>query len=66
MKKPIHETPAGLTYDVLHEVKRAMRILRKVEKRIQTEHRAQKRHRAKSDEWQTMQRIKQEEEGIKL
>jgi len=54
------DEPAGLTYDVLYEVRRAMRILRRAEKRIVTAHRAEKRRLKESGEWQQSKRIRDE------
>lgn len=57
-KANAHKQPIGLTYDVLHEIRRAMRILRQAEKWIVTAHRAEKRRlKAQSDEWKESQRI---------
>lgn len=53
--------PIGLTYDILHEVRRALRTLRKVEGWIVREHKAEKRRKMQSDEWREMQRIIKEE-----
>lgn len=58
--------PCGLTYDLLHEIRRAMllreirramRALRKAEGWIVREHRAEKRRRAQSGEWQAAAKI---------
>lgn len=54
------DEPVGLTYDVLYEVRRAMRILRRAEKRITSAHRAEKRTRAQSKEWEESKRIRDE------
>lgn len=54
------DTPVGLTYDVLYDVRRAMRILRRVEKRIVTAHRAEKRRFKESREWPESKRIRDE------
>lgn len=40
--------PVGLIYDVLHEIRRAKRILNAAEKRIMKEYRAEKRRRRQS------------------
>ena len=52
------DEPVGLTYDVLYEVRRAMRILRRAEKRIVTAHRAEKRRLKESGTWQESKRIR--------
>ena len=44
--------PVGLTYDLLHEIRRAMRVLRRAEQWIVREHRAVKRRHQKSGEWE--------------
>ena len=54
------DEPVGLTYDVLYEVRRAMRILRRAEKRIITAHRAEKRRLQKSGEWAQSKAIRDE------
>jgi FKBP-type peptidyl-prolyl cis-trans isomerase len=55
------DEPVGLTYDMLYEIRRAMRILRRAEKRIVTAHRAEKRMRAQSKEWEESKRIRDDE-----
>jgi len=53
------DQPFGLTYDVLHELRRAMRILRRAEGWMVKEHRAEKRRaKTRSDEWEESQRIR--------
>lgn len=52
------DEPVGLTYDVLYEVRRAMRILRRAEKRIVTAHRAAKRRLKESGVWQESKEIR--------
>ena len=54
------DEPVGLTYDVLYEVRRAMRILRRAEKRIVSAHKAAKRRLMKSGEWQQSKAIRDE------
>lgn len=57
-KANAHEHPAGITYDLLHEIRRAMRILRRAEKWIVQKHNAEKRERKKSAEWKEAARIR--------
>ena len=52
------DEPVGLTYDVLYEVRRAMRILRRAERRLVSAHRAEKRARKNSPEWQESRSIR--------
>lgn len=47
----------GITPDLLHDIRRAMRVLRRAEKLIVTHHRAEKRKHAASGEWTEMKRI---------
>lgn len=54
------DEPVGLSYDMLYEIRRAMRILRRCEKRIITAHKAEKRRRAKSNEWREAKRLRDE------
>ena len=49
--------PVGLTYDILYEVRAAMRRLRKVEAWIVREHKAEKRRRLLSGEWEALGQI---------
>lgn len=58
-KANLHLHPVGLTYDVLYEIRRAMRILRRAEKMITAEHRAAKRKFKQSQEWAESKRIKE-------
>lgn len=60
-KRDPHNEPAGLVYDVLHDIRRAMRWLRKAEKSIMAAHRAEKRRRHRSNEWQESARIRDQE-----
>lgn len=46
--KPDKHGPAGLAVDVLYDVRRALRWLRKTEKRLQGEIRAEKRRQARA------------------
>jgi len=57
LQEKINE-PVGLTYDVLYEVRRAMRILRRAERRLVTAHRAEKRRLKESGEWQESKSIR--------
>ena len=54
------DEPVGLTFDVLYEVRRAMRILRRAEKRIVAAHKAAKRKLKASGEWQQSKAIRDE------
>jgi hypothetical protein len=42
-KLDLHMQPAGVTADALFEIRKAMRALRRAEKRIQAHHRAEQR-----------------------
>jgi hypothetical protein len=53
----------GTTVDVLYEIRRAMRVLRRAEKIIVTEHRAVKRKFKQSQEWAEAKRIREHEAG---
>lgn len=54
----ILDKPFGLTVDVLWEIRKAMRALKRAERMIVREHRAIKKRRGgKSDEWAESQRI---------
>lgn len=64
-KANVHLTHVGVTVDVLYEIRRAMRILRRAEKIIVTEHRAIKRKQKQSQEWAESKRI-HEHESSKL
>lgn len=58
-KANAHLVHVGTTVDVLYEIRRAMRVLRRAEKIIVTEHRAIKRKFKLSQEWRESQRIKE-------
>lgn len=51
---------ADLAGDVLYDIRRAMRILRRAERYIAAQIKAEKRRRAKSDEWNELRKIKAE------
>lgn len=52
--------PAGLVFDVLHDIRKAMRTLRHAEKMITAHARAEKRRLKLSGEWQEAKRIQEE------
>lgn len=57
-RSTIYTEPAGLYVDTLHEIRKAMRTLRRAEKRIKTYIRAEKRKRIKNPAlWGEVKRV---------
>lgn len=62
MPRKLLDEPYGLTIDVLYEIRKAQRALKRAEKAIIAHHRAVKRARAaKSNEWEESKRLMSEE-----
>lgn len=61
-KANAHEFPAGITHDLLHQIRKALRTLRRAEKLILQKHRAEKRQQKKSTEWSEAQRIRDQDQ----
>lgn len=62
-KANAHLFPAGITHDLLYEIRKALRTLRRAEKMILQKHRAEKRQHKKSAEWTEATRIRNEEQA---
>lgn len=58
-KTNAHEFPTGITHDLLFEIRKALRTLRRAEKIILQRHRAEKRQRKNSDEWKESARLRE-------